>query len=126
MNNTAHAVTAAEIIDNAENSIVLYNFFKARLIGCGGQCYSRIYLDLDENRLFESTEASSNTWLHRDDGSLAEITADAGWGADLTDEELAWLEEDGVSEFGYQDWLDDVVEPAIQAALDYWHNGVTE
>lgn len=96
---------------------VLTDFFKQSLIGCSGRCYTRVYLDLRDLSLFVSTEVSCNTWLHRDDGSLVEITHDSGWGADLTDEELAWLEQDGLSEFGYPEWFDEIVS-AIATVLD--------
>ena len=109
--------TAREIIESAD---FLADWYAARLLGCGGQLYRRIYLDLHEMSLFESTEASRNTWLQRDDGSLQAVARDDGWGADLTAEDKEWLEEDGVSDFGYAEWLDYELEPAIQKALDAW------
>lgn len=111
-------ITAAEIIDTCNEAVS--NFYKSMMIGCGGQCYSRLYLDLIDMTLFESVEPSCNSWLHRDDGSLIEVAHDSGWGADLTDDELAWLEQDGLSEFGFTDWVNDQLEPLIDAALQNW------
>nr|WP_314542467.1 hypothetical protein [uncultured Ottowia sp.] len=110
-------LTAREIINSAD---FLADWYHDRLLGCGGQEYSRIYLDLLDMTLSESTTASCNEWLQRNDGSYREVASDNGWGADLTAEEKAWLEEDGISDFGYAEWLDNELEPAIQKALDAW------
>lgn len=109
--------TAREIIDSTD---FLADWFHDMLMGCGGQVYRRIYLDLWEMTLSESVTASCNEWLQRKDGSYREVASDDGWGADLSDDEKAWLNTDGVSDFGYAEWLDNELEPAIQKAMDEW------
>ena len=100
------------------------NWFKECLIGNGnaGQVFSRIYLDLNDMSFFENCEASQNTWIERNDGSLVEIVRDSGYGYDLSEDELDWLETDGVSDFGYENWMNDQILPSIQEALDWWSN----
>lgn len=99
------------------------NWFKECLIGNGGAglVFSRIYLDLHDMSFFEHCETSQNTWIQRDDASLVEIARDSGYGYDLTKEELDWLEEDGVSNFGYQEWMNDQIIPKVNEALDSWN-----
>lgn len=97
------------------------NWFKQCLIGNGGQVFSRIYLDLHDMSFFENCEASCNTCIQRDDASLVEIARDSGYGYDLTKEELVWLEEDGVSDFGYQEWLNDQIIPKVNEAIEWWN-----
>nr|DAY21678.1 MAG TPA: hypothetical protein [Caudoviricetes sp.] len=107
-----------KIVSKYDN--VIRNFFQNMLIGCNGQSYSRLYLDLHGNEIFQNAEASCNTWLHREDGSLAEIAHDNGFGADLSEDETDYLKECGVSDFGFEDWLDGYLIPNIKAALENW------
>lgn len=109
--------TAREIIDSTD---FLADWFHEMLLGCGGKVYRRIYLDLWEMTLSESVTASSNEWMQRNDGSYREVASDDGWGTDLSDDDKAWLNKDNVSDFGYADWLNDELEPAIQQAMDDW------
>ena len=97
------------------------NWFKSCLIGNGGQVFSRIYFDLNDMSFFEHCEASQNTWIQRNDGSLVEIARDSGYGYDLSEDELYWLETDGVSDFGYEDWMNDQIIPKVNEALDWWN-----
>lgn len=99
------------------------NWFKECLIGNGGAgpVFSRIYLDLHDMSFFENCEASCNTWIQRDDASLVEIARDSGYGYELTKEELDWLEADGVSNFGYEDWMNDQIIPKVNEALAWWN-----
>lgn len=97
------------------------NWFKECLIGNSGQVFSRIYLDLHDMSFFENCEASCNTWIQRDDASLVEIARDSGYGYDLSEDELNWLEADGLSDFGYEDWMNDQIIPKINEALDWWN-----
>lgn len=99
---------------------VITGFYEGLMLGCNGQSYSRLYLDLRSNEIFQNTEASQNTWLARDDDSLAEIAHDNGFGWDLSDEEMDYLEEYGVSDFGFDDWIDDYLIPNIDEALENW------
>lgn len=107
-----------KIVNEYDN--VIRGFFKNMLIGCNGQSYSRLYLDLHLNEIFQNVEASCNTWLHREDESLAEIAHDNGFGADLSEDEIDYLKEYGVSDFGFDDWLDGYLIPNIQQALADW------
>ena len=116
-------ITARDIIKNPEFD--LSGWFYNKLISHGGSYCSRIYLDLNDMTLFESVEANSNSWLQRDDGSLQEVDRDEGWGADLTEEEMEWLEEDGISDFGFQDWIYEL-EDNIQKELDLWYKKLDE
>lgn len=99
---------------------VIGTFFENMIIGCNGQSYSRLYLDLHSNEIFQNVEASQNTWLHREDGSLAEIAHDNGFGWDLSDEEIDYIEHCGISDFGFDDWIDDYLIPNIYDALENW------
>lgn len=109
---------AWQIVNKYDN--VIRNFYESMLLGCKGQSYSRLYLDLHSNEIFQNVEASCNTWLHREDNSLSEIAHDNGFGWDLSDEEIDYLKEYGVSDFSYQDWIDDYLIPNIEAALANW------
>ena len=111
-------ITAQEIIDNTDFDIA--QWYAEKLKGRNSNCVSCIYLDLTDMTLFGSFETSENM-LSRDDGSLKEVAIDKGWGCDLTDAELEWLNEDGVMDFGYCEWLNDVLEPNIQFELDIWY-----
>ena len=118
-------MNARDIFDLGNNWETLSNFYKGLLIGNGGQTYCRLYLDLQDNTLFEDCEASCNTWLHRDDGSLVEIVAHNSFGIDLSQEELEWLEIDGLSDFGYQEWLGEI-EEKVEKAIENCKNLDTE
>lgn len=111
---------AWQIVNKYDN--VIRNFYESMVIGCKGQSYSRLYLDLHSNEIFQNTEASCNTWLHREDGSLTEIAHDNGFGADLSEDEIDYLEEYGVSDFGFDDWLDGYLIPNIGQALADWED----
>lgn len=41
------------------------------------------------------------------------------------EEELEWLEEDGVSDFGFQEWIYEL-EDKIQTELDFWYKKLDE
>ena len=99
---------------------VITNFYEGLMLGCSGQCYSRLYLDLHSNEIFQNVEVSCNTWLQREDNSLSEIAHDDGFGADLSNEEVEYLKENGVSDFGFDDWIDGYLIPNITNALDDW------
>lgn len=109
---------AWQIVNKYDN--VIRNFYESLMIGCNGQSYSRLYLDLQSNEIFQNVEASCNTWLHREDNSLSEIAHDNGFGADLSEDEIDYLKEYGVSDFGFNDWLDGYLIPNIGQALADW------
>lgn len=100
-----------------KNQDVLVEYFRNKLVGCGGQCYTRLYLDLHDGSIFQNVEASSNTWLQRDDDSLVEIDADSGWGWDLSEDEITHLDVNGICDFGYNDWLCQIAENVRDKAI---------
>ena len=69
--------TAREILDSTD---FLAAWFREYLLGCGGQVYRRIYLDLWDMTLSEIVTASSREWMQRKDGSYQEVASDDGWG----------------------------------------------
>lgn len=89
---------AWQIVNKYDN--VIRNFYEGLMIGCNGQSYSRLYLDLQSNEIFQNVEASCNTWLYREDDSLSEIAHDNG--------------------FGFDDWLDGYLIPNVEQALADW------
>lgn len=99
-----------EIIDNAENEKVLISYYTDLLIGNGGQAYNRLYLNKKSGELFENVEASCNTCLEDKDGNLLELHAHNNYGADLTSEEVEYLEENGLfdGDWGYVEFLDEL------------------
>lgn len=46
---------------------VITGFYESLMLGCNGQCYSRLYLDLHAKEIFQNVEASCNTWLQREE-----------------------------------------------------------
>ena len=113
-------MNAWEIVNKYDN--VIRNFYESLMIGCNGQSYSRLYLDLHSNEIFQNVEISCNTYLHRGDGSLSEIAHDIGFGADLSEDEIEYLKEYGVSDFGFEDWLDGYLVPNIEQVLENWRD----
>lgn len=101
---------------------VITSFYEGLMLGCKGQYYSRLYIDLHSKEIFQNVEASCNNWIERDDDSLSEIAHDNGFGADLSDEEAEYLKENGVSDFGFEDWIDGYLIPNITNALTDWDN----
>lgn len=107
--------TAYDIINQADNIKVIEQFFIG-IASCNyydGMCY-RLYLDLDDNSIMESVEASENTWMQRDDGSLVEIARACGYCDTPADERYT----DGcdLSDYGYAEWLDSL-ESTISDAI---------
>ena len=99
---------------------VIRNFYEGLLIGCMNKSYTRLYLDLHSSEIFQNVEASCNAWLHREDESLAEIAHDNGVGSNLSDDDFEYLKKYGVSDFGFEDWLDGYLIPNIEQALADW------
>ncbi len=75
----------------------------------------QLYLDLDDNSIYQLTEASDQTWHQRDDGSLIQIDHHCGYG-DIPDEEL-YTDGCSIYDYGYQDYLDDI-EQSISEAIN--------
>ncbi len=99
--------TAAEVIE--ENAAILESFF-AGVASCDyydGTSH-QLYLDLDDMTLFENQEASDQSWLQRDDGSLVQILSVSGY-ADTPKEERYNAERgDDIRDYGYSEWLEHV------------------
>ncbi len=66
----------------------------------------QLYLDLDDGTIIENTEASDNTWLQRNDGSLVHILNVSGY-CDIPEDER-YTDGCDLYDYGYRDWLDDV------------------
>lgn len=75
----------------------------------------QLYLDLDDMTLSINTEASDNSWLQRDDGSLIQIYRVSGY-CDTPEEERYNTERgDWLPDFGYQEWLDELAQRIPEA-----------
>jgi hypothetical protein len=63
----------------------------------------QLYLDLDDDSLMIHQEVSSQSWLQRDDGSLARIDTVSGYCGTPAEE----LYSDGcdLCDYGYPEWL---------------------
>lgn len=95
-----------EIVNDARD--VLDEYFAGIASGdyYDGTSY-QLYLDLDTFEIFEFHEASDNTWLQREDGSLVKIYSVCGY-SDLPKNELYNNEYDSLWDFGYNEWLDEL------------------
>lgn len=118
-------ITGADILQTEINEKIARDYYYGLLTGNGGQTCCRLYLDLHDNTLSESCEASCNTWSQRDDDSLVEIDAHNCYGADLTSDELKWLEQNGVNDFGYFEWAANAADK-IDQELNHWRTIDTE
>ncbi len=105
--------TAQEIID--ANESVLVEFFEG-IASCNyydGTSY-QLYLDLDDSSLSIYQEASDQSWIQRDDGSLVQIHRVSGYCDIPADERYT----DGcdLNDYGYGEWVEDI-KVAIEQAL---------
>lgn len=107
--------TGAGIIE--KNAQVLEDFFKG-LASCDyyDGLSHQLYLDLDDMTLSINTEASDQSWLQRDDGSLVQILRVSGYADTPEDERYDAERGDDISDYGYSDWLE-VVEQKIDEAI---------
>lgn len=86
---TLKAMNFDEIMDIANNHKVVWDYYVSTLRGFDG--YSRLYLNTNTGEIFESYEASKNSWLEGDD--IVEICGTSALGgADLNEDELETLE----------------------------------
>ncbi|MDX8400822.1 MAG: hypothetical protein R8K20_11345 [Gallionellaceae bacterium] len=106
-------MTATKIIENNIGTVVDYFEGVASCDYYDGLC-RRLYLDLDDNSISESTEASENTWLQRDDGSLVEIARISGY-CDTPDDER-YTDGCDLMDYGYDVWVGEL-EGKINAAI---------
>lgn len=111
--------TAQNIIADAKNEAVLVEFFEG-IASCDyydGTAY-QLYLDLDDNSLMINREASDQSWLQRDDGSLIKLTSVSGYADTPTDER--YTDDCDLNDYGYGEWIDQIeasIEQALQSAL---------
>jgi len=107
--------TANDIINTAENTTVLMEFFKG-VASCDyydGNSY-QLCLDKDDNSLSIHQEASDQSWLQRDDGSLVQIHRVSGY-ADSPENER-YTDGCDIMDYGYAEWID-MIEAKIAEAL---------
>lgn len=101
---------------------VISNFYKGVLIGCNKNTYPRLYLNLHSKEIFYNAETSQNTRLTREVNNLSEIAYNNGLGSNLSDDDFEHLIENGVSDFGFDDWIDGYLIPNIVNALNDYDN----
>ena len=106
-------MTDVEIMDIGNNRDVVWQHYLSILRGFDG--YSRLYLNINNGEIFESYEASQNTWLEAD--NIVQICGTSALGgAGLSDDELATLE-DWADEW-FNDWYNGYFRDALIAAVD--------
>lgn len=82
-------MTTEQIMDIGNNHKVVWDYYVSTLKGFDG--YSRLYLNKETGEIFESYEASQNTWLEGDD--IVQICGTSALGgADLDEEEIETVE----------------------------------
>lgn len=100
-------MTSSEIMNNETNQAILEEFFTG-IASCNyydGSSY-QLYLDTDDDSLIINQEASDDTWIQRDDGSLKLIWRISGY-CDIPKEER-YTEGRDLLDYGYQEWLEQV------------------
>jgi len=98
----------------ANNADILQAFFTG-LASCDyydGMSH-QLYLDLDDDTLLDHLEASDQSWLQRDDGSMVRLLQVSGY-AD-TPEAERYTDDCDLNDYGYSDWLDEVRAHIIDA-----------
>jgi len=108
--------TAADIIAKDENQSILVEFFTG-IASCDyydGTCY-QLYLDLDDDSLSIHREASDQSWIQRDDGSLICIHKVSGY-CDIPENER-YTEDCDLNDYGYGEWID-MIEQKISQAIE--------
>lgn len=100
-----------------KNEAVLKEFFIGTASGdyFDGRSH-QLYLDLRRDRMWETTEASDNTWTCRDDGSLVQIDRVNGY-CDIPKKDR-YNDKCDLEDFGYSDWLE-YIRQLIAAELRY-------
>jgi hypothetical protein len=111
-------MNAYKIVNKYDN--VIRDYYEGVLLGFIGREFTSLYLDLQSNEIFQNITALKDESFNRTDESISEIAHDEGFGSNLDDDEFEYLKENGVSDFGYQDWIDDYLIPKIEAALQNW------
>jgi hypothetical protein len=97
-----------------KNESVLVEFFTG-IASCDyydGMSY-QLYLDLDDDTLMIHQEASDQSWLQRDDGSLLQITRVSGY-CDIPENER-YSEGCDLNDYGYGEWIDMLSDEIAEA-----------
>lgn len=97
--------TPSAIMEDDDNKNILCEFFA----GIASDDYydgnsHQLYLDLNDGKLSIHFEASSNSWLQRDDGSLIQVLEVSGYAN--TPEDERYTEGCDLNDFGFEDWLE--------------------
>lgn len=103
---------ADAIMDN--NADILQAFFTG-LASCDyydGMSH-QLYLDLDDDTLLDHLEASDQSWLQRDDGSMVRLLQVSGYADTPADER--YTDDCDLNDYGYSEWLDEVRARIIDA-----------
>ena len=107
---------ACEIIE--KNMSTVEEFFAGL---ASGEYYDgtswQLYLYRDDDFLTIHREASDQSWLQREDGSLLLVLKVSGYD-DRPLEERYNAEEHHLADFGLADWLDYTLVPALDEALE--------
>lgn len=112
---TIEISTRADLIME-RSADVLEAFFKS-IASCDyydGMSY-QLYLDLDDDTISDHIEASDQSWLQRDDGSLVQLLHVNGYSD--TPEYERYTDDCDLNDYGYSDWLDHVLG-LVAEALD--------
>lgn len=110
--NVSYQITK-EIMEKNEQE--LKNWFIADVSGNHWDGLShQLYLDLDDNSIYQITEPSDQSWQQRDDGSLVQIDHHCGYN-DIPEDEL-YTDGCSIYDYGYEDYLDEM-EQLINDAI---------
>lgn len=99
--------TTQEIMAAPKNAAVIEEFFTGIASGqyYNGTCY-QLYLDTSDNTLRINQEASDQSFLHRDDGSLVMIRKAGGY-CDLSGDDL-YTEGCNLDDYGFSFFLEEI------------------
>lgn len=109
--------TSSDIISNAANKTVLVEFFIG-IASCDyydGTSY-QLYLDLDDNTLSINQEASNQSWLQRDDGSLVTLASVSGYSDTPLDER--YTDDCDLNDYGYGEFVDQIEQKITEVLCE--------
>ena len=107
-------MTTEQIMDIGNNHKVVWDYYVSTMKAFNG--YFSLYLNKETGEIFESYEASQNTWLEGDD-IVRLCGTPALCGADLNEDEIErfemWCGE------WYTEWFDGFFEPTLSDTIYY-------
>lgn len=112
---TDQKTSASEIIESLDNQEVLLEFFEGM---ASGEYYDgtshQLHFDLDDYSLMIHQEASGNSWIEREDGSLVKIHSVCGY----CDTPIAerYTDDCDIMDYGYADFVA-MIEQGIDGSL---------